>query len=393
MRRGDLVATGGAALLVLALAYGLRRGTVGPLERLHRPLELFDGPPEDYAPLEPVTECAPTERPGVAMFRRWVMGALGGSDLGIVRGCGEGGATSKHHEGRARDWGITDQATASAMVSALVAPDDQGRPDALARRAGLRTIIYSREIWKAGQWSPYAGASPHDDHIHFGFGWAGARGETSLYRAMEAGGSAGLLASPGLAENTTEEFRRKAVDLAAGMGLDAGLWLAVMSFETGGTFDPAIRNPQSGAVGLIQFTAKYAPIVVGKTTDELAAMTAVEQLDYVEKWYRYGAAYERIKHPRDYYLTVFAPAGVGQDPGFVLYASPSKAYEQNKAMDADGDGSITVADVSAKFGALVDAAKGRPPVAVGSADQSGRALAAGLALLVAATAATMSQAV
>ena len=62
-------------------------------------------------------------------------------------------------------------------------------------------------------------------------------------------------------------------------------------------------------------------------------------------------------------------------------------------MDADGDGSITVADVSAKFGALVDAAKGRPPVAVGSADQSGRALAAGLALLVAATAATMSQAV
>jgi hypothetical protein len=58
--------------------------------------------------------------------------------------------------------------------------------------------------------------------------------------------------------------------------------MAAMAFETGETFSPSIKNKASGATGLIQFmrsTAKGS----GTTTAALAEMTAVDQLDFVEK--------------------------------------------------------------------------------------------------------------
>jgi hypothetical protein len=64
-------------------------------------------------------------------------------------------------------------------------------PHELARRAGIRTIIYERRIWNAGSraWEPYTGKNPHTDHIHFGFSRAGGAGQTSLYHYLDRGGS------------------------------------------------------------------------------------------------------------------------------------------------------------------------------------------------------------
>lgn len=146
----------------------------------------FDTPAEPYAPLEPVATCDPTPKPGVIAFRNWVIENWGGVSAGIARGC-DVGDPSKHHEGRAWDWTAPDKATADELLLELLAPEGP-ELEALARRAGLRTIIWWGQIWIAGRgWIPYTG-NPHRDHVHFGFSWAGARGETSFYQELEEGG-------------------------------------------------------------------------------------------------------------------------------------------------------------------------------------------------------------
>jgi len=149
---------------------------------------LFTDPVDPYAPYEPLTKCDPVSRKGVELFRDWVIGSLGGADLGIVRACEPGSAaTSKHHEGRAWDWGPPSQAAANQLLDCLMA-SEAGQKHALARRAGLRVIIWNRRIWTprdGGSWEAYD-KSPHTDHIHFGFSWDGARGTTSLQAALRA---------------------------------------------------------------------------------------------------------------------------------------------------------------------------------------------------------------
>lgn len=169
-----------------------------------------------------------------------------------------------------------------------------------------------------------------------------------------------LLAVRGL-EHTSAAFHRELVALATRLGLSADFLAAVISFETGGTFDPAIRNPSSGATGLIQFMPSTAK-QLGTSTDALARMSAVDQLEFVERYYAPVA--NRIATLSDHYLAVFAPIGLGRGPDFVLYASPSSAYEQNKALDHAGDGTITVSDASAPVAGIVREAEKRPRLLV-----------------------------
>src|SRR5262245_26842119 len=82
------------------------------------------------------------------------------------------------------------------------------------------------------------------------------------------------------------EFRTKVVQIAARIGVDPDFLMAVMAFESGGTFSPSVLNAAgSGAVGLIQFMPMTAKML-GTSTAELALMTAEQQLDYVEKYFR-----------------------------------------------------------------------------------------------------------
>lgn len=147
-----------------------------------------EAPVDPYADWEPQTICSPNEKTGVMAFRSWVMKGLGGTDLGIVRECDIGGS-SHHKEGRAWDWGPSDPGHADGFVDCLTRPDENGEPDALARRAGLRYVIWKRRIWVADGkgWRPYKGVSPHTDHVHFSFSWDGALAKTSLYSFLEDG--------------------------------------------------------------------------------------------------------------------------------------------------------------------------------------------------------------
>ncbi|WP_110685092.1 lytic transglycosylase [Salinicola aestuarinus] len=154
--------------------------------------------------------------------------------------------------------------------------------------------------------------------------------------------------------HVTDEFIDRLFVMADRFGwtLDHVSWLmACMAFETGRTFDPAQRNlAGSSATGLIQFMAATAR-GLGTTTDALAAMTAVEQLDYVEQYFR--PYHHRITTLPDMYLAILMPAYVGRPGGSVMFTDGTTAYRQNAGLDANTDGRITKDEASQRVQALL----------------------------------------
>ena len=113
------------------------------------------GPAIESLAAKSPTRCDPTVKPGVAIFSEFVMGRLGGRDLGITRRDGCAAATSQHHEGRAWDWGVLadkpeEKAAADTLIDWLLKTDQYGNEFANFRRAGLRYMIWDRRIWSTG---------------------------------------------------------------------------------------------------------------------------------------------------------------------------------------------------------------------------------------------------
>jgi hypothetical protein len=144
-------------------------------------------------------------------------------------------------------------------------------------------------------------------------------------------------------DNTSQSFRQKVVQIADRIQARPIFLMAVMSFETGGTFSPSIRNPASGATGLIQFIGPTA-VGLGTSLSALAQMTAIEQLDYVEKSFRSFTS--RLQTLEDTYMAVLLPSAVGKGMAHVLFTSPTIAYQQNRGLDSNGNGRITVAEAA-----------------------------------------------
>ena len=71
--------------------------------------------------------------------------------------------------------------------------------------------------------------------------------------------------------------------VASNLGVDPNHLLQIMKRES--NIDPHRVNPNGGATGLIQFVPRTARNL-GTTTHELGRMTAVQQLAYVEKYYK-----------------------------------------------------------------------------------------------------------
>ena len=151
-----------------------------------------------------------------------------------------------------------------------------------------------------------------------------------------------------------QSFKESVSATAKRLGISEDDLYTVMAMETAGTFDPAIQNPKSKATGLIQFMPETAK-GLGTTTDELAKMSRTEQMKYVEKFLsNKGISGKGLS---DIYMAILFPAAVGKPDDFVLfgkgatvpgYGEGSLAYEQNKPLDINNDGSITKAEASAK---------------------------------------------
>lgn len=141
-------------------------------------------------------------------------------------------------------------------------------------------------------------------------------------------------------------FKVKVKRIAANLGISPDFLMASMAFETGETFSPSIKNVAgSGATGLIQFMPGTAR-GLGTTTEELAKMTAVRQLDYVEKYFQPYRG--RLKTLEDIYLAILYPAAIGMAPEEPLFRRGTKTYEQNSGFDKNNDGVITPAEISIK---------------------------------------------
>ncbi len=131
----------------------------------------------------------------------------------------------------------------------------------------------------------------------------------------------------------------KLQQVAAKVGANPNHLAAVIHFETGGTWDPSISNAAgSGATGLIQFMPETAA-ELGTSVDELAQMSALDQLDYVEAYLRRYQG--NLGSLSDTYMAVLYPQAIGQRSGYVLFQAGTTAYDQNQGLDLNGDRLIT----------------------------------------------------
>ncbi len=81
------------------------------------------------------------------------------------------------------------------------------------------------------------------------------------------------------------EFNSKLDKVAKALGIESDILRRIIKFETAGTFSPTSQDPSGVSIGLIGFTRPTAR-ALGTSREELAKMTAVQQLDYVYKFYK-----------------------------------------------------------------------------------------------------------
>jgi peptidoglycan hydrolase-like protein with peptidoglycan-binding domain/nucleoid-associated protein YgaU len=144
--------------------------------------------------------------------------------------------------------------------------------------------------------------------------------------------------------NVTQAFLDKVTEISGRLGAVPEYLMAVMGFETGGTYSPGIRN-SIGATGLIQFL-KSTAVGLGTTTDQLASMSAVEQLDYVEQYLQPYSG--RLNSLEDTYMAVLWPKGIGQAPDQAIMTGGDGYYDGNSGLDLNNDGAITPREAADK---------------------------------------------
>lgn len=141
---------------------------------------------------------------------------------------------------------------------------------------------------------------------------------------------------------TPAAFESRVVEIANNLGINPNWLMIVMYFESG--LNPSAVNKISGATGLIQFMPSTAQRL-GTSTDELKTMDAISQLAYVEK---YLSSYKgEMASLTDVYLSVFYPAAVGKEDGYILGGDNAELVaRQNRIFDTNKDGLITKAEVT-----------------------------------------------
>lgn len=128
------------------------------------------------------------------------------------------------------------------------------------------------------------------------------------------------------------------------LGINPNYLASIISFETGGTFSTNARNPKSSGTGLIQFMdyadGKSDGRYYGMTRNQFGALSHMEQMPYVVKYFR-EKGLKKGASLGDVYDAV---TGYG-------YKKGTKAYELNKVWDTNQNGVIEKGE-SVKSGAF-----------------------------------------
>ena len=156
-----------------------------------------------------------------------------------------------------------------------------------------------------------------------------------------------------LAAIQSPEFNDKLNKIGQKLGVDPKELLRIMKFETGGSMSPSQKSGTSSAVGLIQFMPQTARDL-GTTSQDLARMSAVEQLDYVYKYYKMNGVQPGMG-VGDLYMLTFMPAAIDKPDDFVLGdanggdvfgLNKAKVWQQNPGFGKSrGKSYFTVGDV------------------------------------------------
>ena len=186
---------------------------------------------------------------------------------------------------------------------------------------------------------------PFDDIYNQFLGW----GKNSNDAGAGTPGASNTGVTPGKADVASiqdPDFNKKLDKVAAALGVDKNAILAVMKQESG--LDPKAINRTSGASGLIQFMPDTAR-KLGTSVEAIRNMSAVQQLDYVYSYYKMVGVKPGM-NAGDLYVATFMPAALGKGDNHVLgqrgaRGFAGKVYAQNKGLDRDRNGTITVADI------------------------------------------------
>lgn len=108
-------------------------------------------------------------------------------------------------------------------------------------------------------------------------------------------------------------FAMRTGEIANNLGVQPMDLFRVMNKESG--LNPRARNPYSGASGLLQFMPRTAQ-GLGTSVEEIRSMPAIEQLDFVEKFFH--PYRHKIHSYEDLYLATFFPAALGKPDDAIL---------------------------------------------------------------------------
>lgn len=170
--------------------------------------------------------------------------------------------------------------------------------------------------------------------------------------------------------NVTPEFLRGVEAMAGRLGTRPEYILAVMSFETGGSFSPGVRNGAgSGATGLIQFMPDTARSL-GTSTQALSRMSATDQLKYVERYFDQRSNAGDLRTLEGVYTSVLH-GSPKPDPASTLFASGTAAYRMNAPLDVNRDGRITSGEATSFVRNKIDGPLPDGPVTGGGSGNSG----------------------
>ncbi len=141
-----------------------------------------------------------------------------------------------------------------------------------------------------------------------------------------------------LVKENQKDFGQKVISISDDLGIKPEWLMAVMYNETAFTLDSKIKNPNSSATGLIQFTEATAENL-DTTVDELVAMSNVDQLDYVKKYLKpYASKMDSLSNT---YLAVFFPKALYEADTFIF---PAWAVSANPSFFKYGNTKLAFAD-------------------------------------------------
>ena len=143
-------------------------------------------------------------------------------------------------------------------------------------------------------------------------------------------------------------FQQKIKEVGKLLDIPPEWLMSIISAES--SFNPqAVNRAGSGATGLIQFMPSTAADM-NTTVSQIKQMDAMRQLDYVYHYLnKVRQRYGEYTSLTDTYLAVLYPKARQNDLCYTLFSKPSKKYTQNKGLDSNKDGRVTISDIDKRM--------------------------------------------